>query len=68
MTAILVNCRPMESIFLNKVEIYNEITTISLLYLLYGFTNLIVNEEHRNELSPVYIGISSANIFFHLCI
>ena len=68
MILMLVKFKPLESSFLNKVELYNEITTISLLYVLYGLTNLIVDEEDRNNLSPLYIGISSANIFVHLCI
>ena len=68
MAIMLIKFRPLDSSFNNKLELVNEFTTIVLLYVLYAFTNLIVDEEVRNKFGPVYIGISLANILVHLCI
>ena len=65
MIIFLVKYKPMETQLSNTVELINEFTIISLLYMLYGMTETIRDPEQRNDLGQVYVTIGLANIVFH---
>ena len=58
----------LESSFLTKIEIFNELCGLLLIYMLICFTELVDSAETRHQIGYAYIFVSSSNIFVHLVI
>ena len=59
--------KPLESKFLNAIEIMNEITLLISSYFLYFFTSFIQSVEMKYEMGWYFIGIAAFNIFINWC-
>ena len=59
--------KPLETKFLNAVEIMNEITLLMSSYFLYFFTPFIQSAELKYEMGWYFIGIATFNIFINWC-
>lgn len=57
---------PLNSQKANLLEIFNDVTLLFLIYLLWNFTDMIVEPESRHQLGFFFIGISLGNIGVHL--
>ena len=58
--------RPLNSLFLNRIEVLNECVMIILLYGLMCFTDFVPDEEARSKIGLIYIGINILHILVHL--
>ena len=57
---------PLESTRANLFEVFNDVTLLLLTYLLWCFTDWIVEPETRHELGFIFIAISLGNVALHL--
>ena len=64
--AILLGIRPLEDSRSNKIEVFNEITVLSLTYMLIFFTDIMGEAHFRSDLGIVYLCITFSNIAFHV--
>ena len=58
--------KPMESPLANRMETFNECTTIFLIYCLMCFTDFVPDEETRSKIGLFYIGVNLFHILVHL--
>ena len=65
MITYLMYVFPMNSRFLNGMEIMNEVTLFLTSYFLYLFTSFVPNAELRYEMGWYFIGIAASNIFLN---
>ena len=66
MIIYLLEFRPLETPFANRMEIMNEVTTLLLTYGLMCFTKFLPDPEMRNNGGFLYIGVLAGNILVHL--
>ena len=57
---------PLDSLKANLLEIFNDVTLLFLIYLLWSFTDMIVKPESCHEFGFFFIGVSLGNIGVHL--
>ena len=57
---------PLDSLKANLLEIFNDVTLLFLIYLLWSFTDMIVEPESRHELGFFFIGVALFNISVQL--
>ena len=53
---------PLNSLKANLLEIFNDTTLLFLIYLLWSFTDMVVEPESRYELEFFFIGVILLNI------
>lgn len=61
----LITIKPMNSTFLNVLEIINEVTLIICSYMLYLFTDYVDNAKTRYNLGWYFIGFAVGNIIIN---
>ena len=61
--------RPFEDEIMNRIEIFNEVTTIVLSYILFLFTEFNFDYEKNNfEYDMMFLSVLSSNVLVHLII
>ena len=65
MIIYLVYFFPLKERKMVKLETFNEITTVVLMYHLMCFSNFVPEAETRNQIGFSFIGIASMNILVH---
>jgi len=63
---ILIQWKPFEEPFVNRLEIYNEVTAILLVYALMVVTDYTPKGATRHLVGFAYIAIGQLNILLHL--
>ena len=58
--------RPFEEDIANKLDMFNEVTTVVLLYMIYNFSDLIPDEENRYLVGYFFVAILFINLSVHL--
>ena len=66
MISLLVSLRPMRSNHANKIETFNEVTVLCILYILLCFSDFIGSLEVRNQLGYLYIGVFTIYALVHI--
>lgn len=63
----LFTCQPFESPFMHNIEVFNELTTIALSYVLFLFSPANLNYDSNSfEFDLTFIFILASNILVHL--
>lgn len=62
MLKFLIQVKPLDSPFLNGMELFNETILIVCFYFIIFFTDIIGDDELRYQLGWIYIGIIVINI------
>jgi hypothetical protein len=58
--------RPFEEEITNRLDMFNEATTVVLLYMIYNFSDLIPDEENRYMVGYFFVAILFGNLSVHL--
>ena len=58
--------RPFEEGIANRLDMFNEVTTVVLLYMIYNFSDLIPDEENRYLVGYLFVAILFINLSVHL--
>ena len=66
MLAILLAIKPLEDPRSNAIEVFNEITVLSLVYILIFFTDIIGEAKFRSDIGLFYLCITFSNIVVHI--
>ena len=64
--AYLLQFRPLESSFSMRMEVMNESSSLTLIYLLFCLTDLVPDPEIRNMIGYVYMIVALTNVAVHL--
>lgn len=60
--------RPFESKFDNRLEIFNELGSLCLVYIAMCFTNFVQDPELRYDIGPFYIAAHGMMLLVHITI
>ena len=63
---ILLGIKPLADPRCNKIEVFNEITVLSLTYMLIFFTDIVGEAQFRSDLGILYLCITFSNIAMHI--
>ena len=63
---ILLGIKPLADPRSNKIEVFNEITVLSLTYMLVFFTDIVGEAQFRSDLGILYLCIAFSNIAVHI--
>ena len=58
--------RPFDEEITNRLDMFNEATTVVLLYMIYNFSDLIPDEENRYMVGYFFVAILFGNLSVHL--
>ena len=64
--AILLAIKPLEDPRSNMIEVFNEITILSLIYILVFFTDIVGDAKFRSDIGILYLCIAFSNIVVHI--
>ena len=64
----LLHYMPYESRSINNLEVFNELTVLSVITLLLCFGDFVPDAKTRYETGYAYIGVTLVNIFINLII
>ena len=62
----ILQMKPLESTFFNKLECFNEICIICLTYTTMCFTDFLPDPQTRSELGLYYIALNAFMISVHM--
>ena len=62
----LLQVKPLETPFAHRVEVFNEVTIVVLIYGLMMFTDFVDDPVTRYRIGWAYMAVNLANISFHV--
>jgi hypothetical protein len=62
----IVDVRPLNSPFLNRMELFNEITLLCCSYFLFAFTDFVAEASTRYAMGWGFIGLIGMNVLVNI--